>query len=208
MKVIEESAENITVAADVTTVSRPQKRLWYAVYTQSRAEKKVAARLEEEGLEAFLPLQKCVRKWSDRKKIIDRPIISSYVFVNIRRRDFITVMKTAGVVKFIMFDGEPVTIPEEQIVNLKILSNSDVDVMVTGEVFLKGDMVEVLYGSLAGLKGELVRDGNKRKVVMRVISSDLNLTVDIQKIAIRKLDNGEGSKRKAAGAGTANDKTK
>jgi transcriptional antiterminator RfaH len=164
------------------------KRYWYAVYTHSRAEKKVAQRIEEIGLEVFLPLQKCIRKWSDRRKIIDRPIISSYVFVRIRKTDIYKVLRLSGVVKFIMFDGVPVKIPEEQMINLKILSNSDADVFVSQEVFLKGDLVEVIYGSLTGLKGELVRVGKKRKVVMRIISSELNLTVDIKTIAIRKLE--------------------
>jgi len=190
--------EEITDAEERACRDKRSKRFWYAVYTQSRAEKKVTHRLEEEGLEAFLPLQKCVRKWTDRKKIIDKPIISSYVFVKIRKGDFSKVIRTFGVVKFIMLDGEPVKIPEEQIVNLKILSNSDVDVMVSHDTFLKGDLVEVLYGSLAGLKGELIQTGNKRKVVMRVISSDLNLTVDIQTIAIKKLDKGTKT-GKAAG---------
>ncbi len=187
------SAEGTEEKNDTPIISvpeRPSNRYWYAVYTHSRAEKKVAQRLKETELEAFLPLQKCLRRWSDRKKVIDRPIISSYVFVRIRKADFYKVLRTSGVVKFIMLDGEPVKIPEEQIVNLKILSNSDVDVFVSQDVFLKGDLVEVLYGSLSGLKGELIRVGNKRKVVMRVINSGLNLTVDIQTIAIKKLENG------------------
>jgi transcriptional antiterminator RfaH len=163
------------------------RRSWYAVYTKSRAEKKVLHRLAEEGLEVFLPLQKTIRKWSDRRKVIDMPIISSYVFVKIRRTDFSRVLRCSGVVKFITFEGAPVKIPEEQITNLKILSNSDADVLVSREVFLKGDLVEVLYGSLAGLRGELVRLGSRRKVVMRIIDSDLNLTVDINTIAIKKL---------------------
>lgn len=179
----EKNSEIFTGDQDKST-----KRYWYAVYTHSRAEKKVRQRLEDIGLEAFLPLQKCIRKWSDRKKIIDKPLISSYVFVRIRKSDFSKVLRTSGVVKFITLLGIPVKIPEDQIVNLKILSNSDVDVFVSQEMFLKGDIVEVLYGSLAGLRGELVRVGKKRKVVMRIISSELNLTVDIQTIAIKKLE--------------------
>jgi len=181
-----ETTGYIEAATDITTGS-PSPRAWYAVYTHSRAEKRVLQRIEDEGLEAFLPMQKCIRKWSDRKKLIDKPIISSYVFVKVKKRDFSKVLKTMGVVKFIMFEGQPVTIPEEQILNLKILSDSDAEVFVSNDVFLKGDMVEVLYGSLVGLRGELVRVGNRRTVVMRVINSGLNLTVDIHKIAIRKL---------------------
>jgi len=163
------------------------RRNWYAVYTKSRAEKKVMSRLGEAGLEVFLPMQKTIRKWSDRRKVVDVPIISSYVFVKIRKSDFGSVLRCSGVVKFITFEGTPVKIPDEQITNLKILSNSDADVFVTRDVFIKGDLVEVLYGSLAGLRGELVRVGNRRKVVMRIIDSDLNLTVDINTIAIKKL---------------------
>lgn len=191
-----EEMEKQEIAAD-SNKGTGSRRHWYAVYTKSRAEKKVVSRLEEEGLEVFLPLQKTIRKWSDRKKVIDMPIISSYVFVKIRKADISRVVRCAGVVKFIVLDGAPVKIPEEQIVNLKILSNTDVDVFVSHESFIKGDLVEVLYGSLAGLKGELVRIGNKRKVVMRVIDSDLNLTVDIQSIAIKKLLKGKKSKKAA-----------
>ena len=181
------------------------RKHWYAVYTKSRAEKKVAGRLAEDGIEVFLPLQRTIRKWSDRRKIVDMPIISSYVFVHISKTDFWKVMMAQGVVKFITFEGAPVKIPEDQIKNLKILSNSDVDVFVSREVFLKGDMVEVQYGSLAGLKGELLRVGNKRKVVLRIIDSDLNLTVDINTIAIKKLLN-ETKSRKAAGSSRSSQK--
>src|SRR5512140_1670119 len=56
---------------------------WYALYTRPRAEKMVYSRLEEGGIEAFLPLYKTLRKWSDRKKLVEKPLFSSYVFVNV-----------------------------------------------------------------------------------------------------------------------------
>ena len=168
-------------------LKKPEKA-WYAVYTNSRAEKRVSDRINELGIETFLPLQKTLRQWSDRKKVIEKPLISSYVFVKIIPREYFIVRKIDGVVKFIMLQGKPVPIPEIQITNLRILCGSDVEVEVSADVYEKGDMVEVTVGSLTGLRGELIRAGRKHKVVIRIIQPGMNLTVDITTNAIRKLE--------------------
>jgi len=163
-------------------------KAWYAVYTNSRAEKRVSDRLTEMDIETFLPLQKTLRQWSDRKKLVEKPLISSYVFVRIFPKEYFTVRKVDGVVKFIMIQARPVPIPDAQIKNLRILCGSDVEVELSTDVYAKGDMVEVTVGSLAGLRGELIRVGRKHKVVIRIIQPGMNLTVDIKVNAIRKLE--------------------
>ena len=40
-----------------------QEKHWHAVFTASRAEKKVRDRLEELGVECFLPVQTVLRQW-------------------------------------------------------------------------------------------------------------------------------------------------
>jgi len=172
--------------AEMPRIKKPVSH-WYAVYTHSRAEKKVDMRLTEAGIETFLPMQKTLRQWSDRKKLIDRPVISSYIFVKAVPREFLTIRKTDGVVKIINIEGKPAVIPEEQMVNLRILCGSDADITVNENIYIKGDMVEVVYGTLAGLKGELIRIGRKHKVVIRILEQGMNLTVDITAAAIRKL---------------------
>lgn len=182
--------EEFSPAPEKTEILADKKpeRHWYAVYTHSRAEKRVNERLLEAGVEAFLPMQKTLRQWSDRKKLIERPVISSYIFVRVKPKEFLTVRKTEGVVKIISMDNKPVVIPEGQITNLRILCGSDADITVTDRVFLKGDMVEVVYGTLTGLRGELIRVGRKHKVVIRILEPGMNLTVDINSVAIRKLE--------------------
>jgi transcription antitermination factor NusG len=171
------------VKEEIPVLVKPEKG-WYAIYTHSRAEKRVSDRLTENGIETFLPLQKTLR----RKKLVEKPLISSYVFVKVVPKEFFTVRKTDGVVKFIMLQGKPVVIPEIQIVNLRILCGSDADVTVSSDVYAKGDTVEVIYGSLTGLRGELIRVGRKHKVVIRIIQPVMNLTVDIKTTSIRKLE--------------------
>ena len=160
---------------------------WYAIYTKPRAEKQVNQRLLEDGVETFLPLQKTYRKWSDRKKLVEVPLLPSYLFVKTKVKKFHHVYRVQGIVKFVSFEGKPVSIPRKQIDYLRLLVDSDADIEVTSENFAQGDNVEVISGSLVGLKGELIKIGNKNRVVIRIDRLDKNLVVKIPKTFLRKL---------------------
>jgi transcription antitermination factor NusG len=160
---------------------------WYAIYTNPRAEKLVYTRLLETGVETFLPLQKTYRQWSDRKKLVERPLLSSYVFVKVIPKEFPLVYKTTGVVKFVSFEGRPVAIPQNQIDNLRLLVNSDAEIEVTGESLAKGDNVEVVSGSLIGLTGELVSIGGRKRVIVRIDKLEQNIVVKIPVAFLQKI---------------------
>ncbi|NJK87221.1 MAG: hypothetical protein HC906_15810 [Bacteroidales bacterium] len=53
---------------------------WYAVYTRSRAEKKVYEELLRIKVEAYLPIISTLKQWSDRKKKVNEPLIRSLCF--------------------------------------------------------------------------------------------------------------------------------
>ena len=160
---------------------------WYAVYTNPRAEKLVFGRLIEEGIDTFLPLQKTYRTWSDRKKLIEKPLLSSYIFVKVVPVDFPKVYRTMGVVKFVAFEGQPASIPQKQIDNLRLLINSDAEIEVTSEKFEKGDNVEVINGSMVGLIGELIKTGGKKRVIIRIDRLDQNIILTIPVTFLRKI---------------------
>jgi transcriptional antiterminator RfaH len=160
---------------------------WYAIYTNPRAEKLVYTRLIEISIETFLPLQKTYRQWSDRKKLVEKPLLSSYVFVKVIPKNFPLVYKTTGVVKFVSFEGKPVPIPQNQIDNLKLLINSDAEIEVTGEAFTKGDSVKVVSGSLIGLTGELISIGGKKRVIIRIDKLEQNIVVTIPVTFLQKI---------------------
>lgn len=167
--------------------AKPSVDRWYAIYTHPRAEKLVFSRLLEAGVEAFLPLQKTYRQWSDRKKLVEKPLLSSYVFVKTWAKNFPIVYKIYGVVKFVSFEGQPVPIPQNQIDNLRLLINSDAEIEVTGEKLEKGDNVEVTSGSLLGLTGELISFGGKKRVVVRIDKLDQNIIVTIPPTFLKKI---------------------
>ena len=160
---------------------------WYAVYTRPRFEKQVQKSLQEQGIEAYLPIIKTMRQWSDRKKMVEVPLFSSYVFVHIDRSSYDQVLQTHGAVKYITFEGKAATIPASQIDNLKIIVDSNEKIETTWESRHKGDRVVVVAGSLKGLKGELITDGNRKKVLVRIHGIDQNLTVEVHSSLIEKV---------------------
>jgi len=160
---------------------------WYAIYTRPRAEKQVHQRLAETGVESYLPLQKTIRQWSDRKKLIEKPLLSSYLFVRIHPKNFPLVYKVSGVVKFVSFEGQPVSIPQKQIDILRLLIDSNAEIEVSSENFTKGDSVEVVSGALAGLTGELIKIGTHNRFVVRIDRLDQNLILKIPRTFLKRL---------------------
>jgi len=152
---------------------------WYAVYTKPRSEKKLAQRLNEKRIEAYVPLRKTLKQWSDRKKLVEEPMISSYVFVNVDQENYFEVLNTPGAVRFIWFSGKPAIIPDKQIQNLKLVTGANIDVECAGNDFPKGTHVRVVTGPLNGLTGELISTAGKHKVLIRIDHLDKVLLVTV-----------------------------
>lgn len=57
-------------------VSSPESApRWYAVYTRSRFEKKIAADLAAKRVESYLPVFEEVRQWKDRRKRVEGLVV-------------------------------------------------------------------------------------------------------------------------------------
>jgi transcription antitermination factor NusG len=155
---------------------------WYAVYTKPRNEKKLADRLNEQGIEAYLPMRKTLKQWSDRKKMVSEPLISSYVFVNIFQKDYFEVLNTPGAVRYIWFSGKPAVIPSNQIQALKLILSQDLEVDCVSGTLPKGTRVKVVSGPLKELTGELLNYAGKHRVVIRLehLEKALLLTISPQ----------------------------
>ena len=162
-----------------------QKR-WYAVYTRSRAEKKTLEALEKSGIEAYLPLYKTLRQWSDRKKMVELPLIPSYVFVKIEETQYKKVLEVDGIVAFIKFENKLVAIPDQQIQFIKRLVEHGDDLNVISEKVEQGDLVRIASGPLRGTEGEVIETSGKQKFVLR-IDIGYTLIVNIQGVEIIKV---------------------
>lgn len=141
---------------------------WYAIYTKSRSEKKLYDELLKKGLECYMPVRKELRVWSDRKKWVEIPLFSSYVFVRVNKLEYFEVLNSDLAVRYVCFEGKAVPIPDNQIEGIKsFLMDSDRDVELTTRKLKKGDLLEVTKGSLKGVQGELVQIRGKSRIVLR-----------------------------------------
>ncbi len=137
---------------------------WYALYTQSRQEKKVAARLEQYGIEAYCPLIIQMRQWSDRKKKVEVPLLPSYVFVKLAPQEREKVFQVSGVVRYLYWLGQPAIIREEEIVVLQEwLQNTVTSFEVRG--IQPGDPFEIPSGPFMGKKG-IVSKVEKNRLIL------------------------------------------
>ncbi len=155
------------------------EKVWYALYVKSRTEKKVAIELEGVGIDYYLPIEKRLRQWSDRKKWVEVPLFSSYIFVYITQKEYYKVLQTQGVVKYISFEGKAVTVPQQQIDAVKIYLQEIDPVLNEDLVWKEGKEVEVMAGKLIGLKGILIqaKGKNRVRVEIEVVGSAIILNI-------------------------------
>lgn len=160
---------------------------WYAIYTKSRWEKKVAKQLEDKHVTFYLPLQKQLKQWSDRKKMVETPLFSSYVFVQIDYKDRFEVLQTDGVVKFVTFSGKVEPVQDKEIEIIKVLLDSEYEIQSSPDRFRKGELVEITMGSLKGLYGEIIEEKSKAKLLIRIQSIQYNLTLDVNSAYLKHI---------------------
>jgi transcription antitermination factor NusG len=156
-----------------------EKCQWYPVYTNPRAEKKAFELLTVKGIETYLPLQKTLKQWSDRKKIVEEPYIKSYLFVKITPAQHTHVLTTRGICRFLYFSGKIASMPDRQIDDLKLLFASETDFELTERTFQAGEAVRVCAGPLLGLRGELVTVLSQKKLLVRVQHISQSILVQV-----------------------------
>jgi transcription antitermination factor NusG len=154
---------------------------WFAVYCRSKSEKVVQRLLTNKAIETYLPLQKVTRRYTRKIKHYEIPLISCYIFVKITKGEYVPVLETENVVKFIRFARNLLSIPEAEMSLLKRIVGEGEDVVAELGSFKEGDQVEVIGGKLTGLHGRMVeRQGKKHMVVeLESIGYSLRMTIDV-----------------------------
>ena len=136
------------------------------MYTKPRWEKKVAKLLDEKGIENYCPLNKVVKQWSDRKKVVMEPIFKSYVFVRVEDKEKFELKNISGILNFVYWLGKPAIVRDEDIDTIRKFLNEFGEVTVSEIDQLKVNAkVRVKQGIMMNYLGLLVEVmGNKVKV--------------------------------------------
>ncbi len=148
---------------------------WYAVYTKSRFEDRVYAGLIQRSVETFLPKIEVWSRRKDRRKKIEIPMFSGYLFVDFPEYNNelkLNVLTTPGVVKMLGRPDryEPIPVPDRQIEAIKSLIASDVQIQPC--LYPKaGERARITDGPFKGIEGVVISTDYHRDLF--VISIDL-----------------------------------
>lgn len=155
------------------------KLTWFALYTRPRYEFKVKEGIAAMGIESYLPVQKTLKQWSDRKKWIEEPLFKSYCFVRVFPELYMIPLKITGVVRYVFLDGKPVIVRDSEIELIRLICNSEFPVEVLEKDFLPGEKIIISGGLLNGVEGEFIEKAGKRKVIVRIESISQALLVSV-----------------------------
>ena len=166
--------------------SDQDSKKWLAVYTKPQHEKAVEKEFQKKGFEAYLPILKERRKWSDRKKWVEFPLFRSYIFVRIEIKNALFVLQTLGVVKVVKFGGEVAVVQNKNIEAIKLIIEGGYNPEPLN-YFIKGDPVEVKDGPLKGLVGEVIRLDKNDRLVLRVDAIQHSISIQIDRGFLKPL---------------------
>lgn len=147
-------------------------KFWVAAYTRPRSEKKVRTEFTKLGIKTYVPIQKQIRQWTDRKKIIDVVVIPMIIFAYIGENNINIVKNNPLIINILSMPGsKSIThIPDKQIERLQfILGQSDYTVEFETGLFSIRDNVRIIRGNLCGVCGEVMNVyDNKALIVVKI----------------------------------------
>lgn len=159
---------------------------WFALYTNSRAEKKLAEKLKQAGIEVYLPIKRVLHQWSDRKKWVEVPVISSYVFVCILPSQTQLIYSTPGFVAFVCDKGKPAVIPSPQIETMRLTVDHHLNYTIEQNTLKTGELIRMTSGPLTGVIGEIIQIRSQSRLFLRIPQLGYGLSVDINEYSYEK----------------------
>ncbi len=158
---------------------------WFAVYTQYKREKLVLKQLSAKGIEVYLPLQKVIRRYIRKVKYLELPLINCYVFVKITKAEYIRVLETEHVLKFIHFSNNLLSIPEAEIQLMKRIIGEELGFTIEPATFCAGEEVEIIGGELTGLEGKLISREGKHSFLVELTNIGFQFRMAIDPSLLR-----------------------
>ena len=192
MSILSENESIATVSVDVDGAGGVPDRHWFVAIVNHNSERKTADVLSSRGYETYVASQPEYRVWRNgRRRLIDRVVIPSMLFVRCSERERLRALSVPGVFRFLSnragslnIYGRPVAIiPDIEIRRLQfILGQSDVPVEFVGHQYSGGERVRVSRGSLTGLEGIVLRaeTGSRELIVSLNLLGSAKVRISVE----------------------------
>ena len=165
------------------TMEEARGRRWYALYTKHHHEKKAADILARKGIDTFLPLNRSLRQWKDRRKTVAMPLFPGYVFLRSDLSNRLEILNTPGVFFIVESAGHACPVPEQEIEAVRAAAESGFK-LEPHPYLESGERVRIRSGPLAGISGLVVESRNQHRVVISVelLRKAVAVAVDLENL--------------------------
>ncbi|MBK9332857.1 MAG: UpxY family transcription antiterminator [Ignavibacteria bacterium] len=168
-------------------MTETHNRNWYVMQTKPRSEIKVFHNIKYRGIDAFLPLVEKVRVWSDRKKKIQEPLFSGYVFVKASEAERQSAIRdNSGALRYIYFEKRPAIVTENEISIIKQALLEPDKISIEEKHIKRGDIVTVNYGIFKGMNGYVneIRGNYKLTVNLEEFSYSISIILNSNEVSL------------------------
>lgn len=175
---VESMPSNAASAYDFFSEESPD---WFALQTRARFERRVSNQLLSKNYEAFVPVARERRRWTDRYQTVELPMFPGYVFVRaiLKPADRLTILQASGVFGFVTFNGSVARIPDQQIGYLRTISEQN-SPWSPYRFIGDGPRARIRGGHLDGLEGILAADKAGKKLVISIEPMQRSIAVGIE----------------------------
>ena len=148
---------------------------WFVLYTKSNYELKVAQGINTLGINVYCPTFTQIKYYSDRKKKVQKPLLPSYVLVQLSEQDLAKVFAIPGVVRYLFWLGKPAVVREEEIDLLKKNLTGIFDTAMISKLSI-GKQYSIPSGLFKGQSG-IIKNILKNKLRLELPSFGLYVTL-------------------------------
>lgn len=164
---------------------------WFAVTVRPNHEHSAEKGLRNQGFEAYLPVQRVKRRWSDRIKELESVLFPGYLFCRFEAADRLRILNSPGIVSIAGSGKTPLPVEDEEISNIRTLISSRRELALWPCVRV-GERVRIECGALQGLSGVIVRARDAWRVVVSVeaLNCAVAVEVDAESLAPERIPHG------------------
>jgi len=173
-----------SIAPEVAGAPRPDP--WFAIQVRSQYEKITAVSLHNKGYEAFAPMYRSRRYWSDRVKELDLPLFPGYIFCRFDPVHRLPVLTSPGIVSIVGLGKNPEPVDDGEIARIQAIVRSAV--LACPWPFLRaGQKVAVIRGPLCGVEGFLVSSKNQHRLVVSIQLLQRSVAAEIDRDGVQPI---------------------
>ena len=180
MPLINSDNNSVCDAVGCALLGQPANLPWYALQIRSKLGNVALATLCGKGYEAYLPVYRSERRWSDRLKQLDIPLFPGYLFCRFEARNRLPILTTPGVIGVVGAGKTPVRVNDEEIEAIRAILDSGLAAQPWPFLSV-GSRIYMEAGPLAGLEGTISNADKTCRLVVSVSLLQRSVAVEIDR---------------------------